>query len=79
MDLNKVDFDKINSLTADEIIIANILDKAAREAEAEKMEKAEKSKSRKKQSKKNSITNESKEFTVNRKEEEIENEEIVKE
>ena len=32
MDLNKVDFDKINSLTADEIIIANILDKAAREA-----------------------------------------------
>lgn len=32
MDLNKVDFDKINSLTADEIIIVNILDKAAREA-----------------------------------------------
>ena len=32
MDLSKVDFNKINSLTADEIIIANILDKAAREA-----------------------------------------------
>ena len=185
MDLNKVDFDKINSLTADEIIIANILDKAAREAneaveliyntysfkmgeekievwhngagnfeyltyegewegsyikngtyrikcgkknseiyayfyaqallkegfvtpetefskgttyeemnliaiyfrdfirrtraKAEKMEKAEKSKTRKNQSQKNSITNESKELTVNRKEEEIENEEIVKE
>ena len=34
MDLKKVDFEKINSLTPDEIIIANILDKAAKEANA---------------------------------------------